>query len=178
MKPELKTVYNIVKKSHNEAYPILKQLEGGLQSENKLTELVDIAYAMRECEKLLEDFRKTCKRIQEISGQIACVLAVKEQRVENVKTEYATGTPEVKFAAQLPSKSKNPEQYAKLMTGLGVPNNLWKGDNDVVRPHWPGFRDYLSVLCTLGEPLPDGIDLDKTYPNYQLRLRSRKSINE
>jgi hypothetical protein len=47
-------------------------------------------------------------------------------------------------------------------------------DSEAVRPHWPGMVSYLTGLMRQGRPLPPGIDPEKTYPRYKLRLRALK----
>jgi hypothetical protein len=62
------------------------------------------------------------------------------------------------------------------MEHLGIPEHMAAGD--VVRPHWPGLKEYLTKLAQQGLPLPPGIDPQKTYSEYTLEVRKKKGVLE
>lgn len=141
-----------------------------------IQELADWAYALSECEKMLDRLRKDAKAAKEMAEKICCLLYTKLGEGGPIRTEHVTATPRVKFMASIPKQSTNPEAFARLMEHLGIPREMW--EKDVVRPHWPGFTDFFTECLEAGKPLPPGIDPDKTYPLYALTLRKRKDIEE
>ncbi len=177
---QLKILHATVTECHEDVYTDLgKEIEPLVRSCNNLEELVDTAYVLRETSKLCNDMRKMCDVLRELSEKICCVIAIKDESVGAIKTEYASGTPNVKMMASIPKKKTHPEKFAALMEHLGIPAELWEEESDVVRPHWPGFVNHLTALAAAGKPLPPGIDADKTYPVYSLDpLRKKKGIQE
>ena len=148
-----------------------------------LKELADYAHAMHEAAQMLEGMEKKARQQRALAEQLACVIWVTQcpdGEPHNIKTEYVTATPRVTMIASVPKRSTQPEEFAKLMDYMGIPRHLWEGEGDaeVVRCHWPGLVTWLSRLAEEGKPLPEGIDISKTYPQYALTLRRRKSADE
>lgn len=160
------TMHEEVTNFHAEMYKKLKKLEEATRRCSDMKEQADMAFAMRECIKLLDDTVKGARKIKETAEKIGCALWVKDGDGSSIKTPYCTATPKIRMIASLPSKRHNPEQYLKMMEHLGINPELCKEDTDVVRPHWPGLMDHITALAEQGKPLPPGISLSDTYPQY------------
>ena len=161
-------------------YSELMDIRARLKGDSDLETHADIAMAMKSCYKYVDDLRKELKRTQEQSERIACILWLKDSDGDPIRTDYVTAIPRIKQMAAIPKRSSSPLEYSRLMTFLGVPEELWGDDavEEVVRVHWPGFVEYLTKLAEDGLPMPDGIDPDKTYPVYSLTLRQKKEVDE
>jgi len=136
--------------------------------------LADMAICLREISRLADDVRKESNSLREQMERIACARWVQAHlndpgNADPIRGELAIGTPDVKQMVSLPRRD-TPE-YQQLMGYLGVPAQLLKAD--LVRPHWPGFTDYVTKLAEEGKPLPPGIPKGKVYSVYRLALRKR-----
>lgn len=170
--------YKLVKHTHAELYKSCKELFESVGSCTDLKELVDYAYAFRDASKLLEDCAKEARKAQKRAADIACVLWVQasatSEQDDTVKTEYCSGTPQVKFAGRVPRPGTS--EYDELLRYLGMPDDLV--NSGVMRTHWPSFVDYLTRRAEEGKPLPPGVNPETTYPVYELRLRKVKCVDE
>lgn len=143
-------------------------------------EHADAAYAFRETHKLIDDVRKRLEDLRKLSEKMACVIAAATFDADTIRTDYCSATPDVKPIASVPSRSRQPEEYAKLMSWLGVPEGLWSTNDDhaPIKPHWPGVMEMLDREMRAGRPLPPGIDPNKTYNEYKLVIRGKKGVSE
>ena len=176
--------YKAVKQLHEEGITWLAELRREVSTLRDVNELADIALAMRESEKLADDLRKQLKQFRETAETACCALWVKEhvndEEITSIQTAHVTATPEVTMACGLPSRKKEPENFAKLMEFLKVPLDLC-GDEEEAGPvsvNWPRMVEHLSALQSQGLPLPPGIDPAKRYPIYRLSpMRRRKEVD-
>jgi len=164
--------YELMKQVHANVYETLADLRANLQNNQTMENITDQILCLREIAKLAEDLRKEATKLQQTAERVICILWVTQKCGEPIQGEYATGTPDVKQAASLPKRSREPEKYAKLMKHIGISDE--QIDSGLLSLHWPSFTEYLSTLIAEGKPLPPGIDPDKTYPIYTLRLRKCK----
>lgn len=179
MHPKAIEAFKIVKKAHNEAYALISDLPDETKSCANLCELVDTAYAMKQIVLLVKDIENEAKRLEETAIQIACALwAMTSTTGEPIRTEYCTGSPDIKQMASIPNRNRNPELYEKFMDSLGVPRDLWAGEGEAFRPHWPGLVEYISERQRTGKPLPEGVDPSRMYPVYKLTCRPKKGVDE
>lgn len=175
MKPSAIEFFKRAVKAHEELFLQITKLSKEIELDRNLFELTDYAYALNEAYKRLDDIAHETKRLRERVTQIVVALWVTTEG-EPIRTDYVTGIPDVKMMASVPSKNKDPEKYHALMEHLGVPKALYDGDNDVLRPHWPGLVDYVSELLSQGRPVPPGCNTDKLIPVYKLALRGKKGV--
>lgn len=135
----------------------------------------DVAYCLREVHQWADDLRKEAASLRELLDQLICVQWVQEgqndpeNQARSVRGRFALATPNVRMAAVVPSKSKDEEGYNKVMSGLGVPQELVEAG--VLSAHWVRLGEWLSERMSKGEPLPEGVDLNKTQPVYSTALR-------
>lgn len=176
MHENAKQVYAQAKRCFEETYALLVETKEYFERCNDMDELADVTYAMKQSEKFLKDLSSTLKKQRENLERIACLLWVKRNVADPIKTDYVTATPNLKTMASLPTKKGDPEGYAALLKWLGIREDV--SEDDAVRPHWPGMVEYLTKLMEEGKPLPPGIDPGKTYPMYTLSHRKRKEILE
>lgn len=186
MNPLLQDCYRTAKAAHEALYIRLQQIRQTLASQT-LEGLADIAYALRESEKYLQDIRKENTATAETAERLCCLRYLEDaSNVEPIRTEYCTATPDMKTCAKVPNLKNDPKGYASMMQWLGIDPILWdqgeietesgKEDTEVVSVHWPGFTALLGRLAANGLPLPDGIEVDATYHLYKLRIRKRKGV--
>ncbi len=188
MLPELKFAYEIARWAHEEIYKQLQVARTTAPVED-LPEMVDIVYACREIGKFVDDLQKESRGLDKFVSRLACLKWLKMvDSPHNIKTEYATATPDMRICAGIPDFRHTPDAYNKLMDYLGIDPVLRdSGDIDsphgtesteVVRIHWPGFQSLVNRLTTEGYSLPDGIDPSKNYTDYKLGMRGRKKISD
>lgn len=175
---KVKALYEVVTKAHRIAYSRLQNMKAAYIGCTDMRELADFAYAFREMSKFCADLAAEFKRAQELCEKLACLIWIKTSDGRNIKTPYCTATPRLKTTAAIPKKKHDPERYQALMEFLKVPKELWNGENEIVRVHWPSFIEYTTALEEQGERMPPGLDTDKTYTVYTLRIVKRKSVNE
>lgn len=168
-----------VKQAHENLYKKLTALRELASNSPDMIELTDISYALHTCEKFVKDSSKEVRALKELIDKIVCAMWVQNGVHQPIRTEYVTGSPDVKVMAKIPTRRGDPENFKKLMTFLNVPEELWNMGDDEHLPiniHYPGMVDHISALATQGKPLPNGIDPSTTYPLYKLTLRPRKEI--
>jgi len=164
--------------AYNDLYERVSEIKRESATCADLEELADIAYAFRETHKYLADIASETKRAQEAVEKLTCLLWVNTSDGGTIRTKHCSATPQMKLTASIPKKHSHPERHSKLMGHLGVPEKLWKGDLELVRIHWPSFVEYTSALEEQGKSLPPGIDADKTYTVYRLRIVKKRNVNE
>ena len=175
-------MYRDVKALFDKTHLMLQELTDRAKTCPSVEEHVDLAYAMRECTRYLEDMRKECKRLKELCEKIGCVVWVKNATGETIRTKHCSAVVDVTMIAVLPKEGS--KEYERLMDHFGVPKKSYDADHEAgekgaVRVHWPGCVQYLSQLALEGKPLPPGIDMSKTYPKYAFKpLRKRKDVGE
>ena len=164
-----------IREMHHEQYEFILEARKALAGMQPAA-LADLAFMLRESNKLVDDMRKEQNNLQEQVEKVACVRWVQANlndgaNAEPIRGEFVTATPDVKKMASLPRRSTNPEAYDALMTYLGIPKDVV--EKDLMRCHWPAFTEHITELCAEGRPLPNGIDPSKTYDVYRLLLRKR-----
>ena len=180
MKPEAIEAYRAAKQAHNTCIQQFVKLETMLQDgcRGSKHEVADIAYALRETRELAEDIRKRCDALGKTAQNVGCLLAISSGNPNAIKTEYVTATPTVRDITSIPKRREQPEQFAALMQFLEVPKNLWDGgEHAALSVNWPGLVELISKRSSDGLPLPPGIDPEKTYPEYSLRMLGKKEVD-
>lgn len=176
MKESIQRLYKIVKDAQEEMYMAQEELKKWLGSVNDLEEYADAAYALREIHRLATDIRSMAYQAQTLAERIGCVIAVKDEKLDAIKTPWVHATPDIKMMASLPRK--NTPEFVSLMQHLGVPAELSEGPQPVIAVNWNGFTEHLSQLMSQGKPLPPGINAEKTYPVYKFNMRKRRGVLE
>lgn len=178
MKPQLVEVYKALKRVHEEVFSQRAAIHEAMRTETDMKELADIAYATREAVKFVEEIRKDLNKINDVAQKLGTLAWTKlSPDGEPIRTDYCIGTPKVHQGASLPTKDKDFESYEKLMNYIGIPYELYGGEYEVVRPHWPGFIEWLSDRAEQGEPLPPGVDPERKYPIFKLSCRKVKEVD-
>lgn len=175
MKDELVDLYAKMKNAHQELYLDLIALRKTIRKPKKIEDLADSAYTLRKCFELANDLRKEFDGAKTLAERTACLLAVSTDHFDTIRGELTTATPMCKQAAQIPSRSKNREEYNQFCEAMSIPLEL--AEQDVVRIHWPGVVEHLTRLQSNGERLPEGIDPNKTYPVYSLRCQPAAGVD-
>lgn len=141
-----------------------------------MEELVNLVYISREISKLTNDLRKETDGIVHILEQVACVVHLTRSEGKPIRASLATGSPSMKLSVNIPHRERNPEDFEALMNYFGI--DLNSITDRAVRPHWPAICEMVSVLAEEGKPLPPGINPDKTYPTYTLRITAKRDLDE
>lgn len=142
--------------------------------DSTLSELASQLFALRELAKWGKAIEADAERASKVLKAAVALRWVRECPTgETIRCPEGTASPFIKTGSTTPSKKKNPEKYAAMLTELGVPQNLQ--DNEVVRIHWPGWVEHLTELTRQGLPLPDCVDADSTYEIHEIVLRSTPS---
>ena len=84
----------------------------------------------------------------------------------------------------IPHKRRDPDKYAAFVKSLGIPAHLAvlnnpddKNEHAPVDLHYNGVCEYVTELQRQGKPLPPGVDPEKTYPVFKLKLRKKKAVD-
>ena len=175
MEQKAKQLFSLVRTMHEQVYPVLNRLhEETKTAPATQTSAVDLAYAMREISALADSVRKEAEKVNKLATKIACALWVKQESTDPIRTEYCTATPRIGAICALPTLKKDPEGYVKLCAFFGIDETEAKADT--FRPHWPTMVERLSDMLANGEPVPEGIDPQQTYPDYKLTIRKKTGV--
>lgn len=146
-------------------------------------ERVDAALVLKLLSQLGDDVRKECFSAEKLFAQTTCAVWAQQQLTDpslpdKIIGEIASGTPDVRIAAQLPHKTREPEQYAAFARWCGLSDDgIARG---IMHPHWPSVSAVVTELMQLGRPLPDGIPPERTFAEYRLnplrRLKNAAAI--
>lgn len=173
-----------MQKHYREMLPEIDKAHEHTKTEQSLEELADMAYAMREIAKFADELRKQAARVQDTAGKLACLYWSERQQMEPIKTQHCTGTPEVGLMVAIPHKRNDPEKYAAFIDWLGIPREVAvlndpsnKDEHAPVDLHYNGVCEYLTKRLATGGDMPPGVDLEKTYSVFNLRLRKKKAVD-
>jgi len=140
---------------------------------------VDAAYALREISEFADALRKKANATKQTAESLAIMINTANGSADTIRTEYCTASTDVKTLVSIPTRSKKPEEFGKLMDWLGVPEPLHSGgDRAVVEPNWPGLIEHINKALAEGRPLPPGVDPNKTYSESKLIIKRRKGVTE
>ena len=156
-----------------EAVRVLLAYEDGAAQQLSQEERADAAFLLQEFSKYWDDLRKHANRLRETTDQIICVVWVKGDG-EPIRGSFCTCSPRVGMSATPPSPTKDPEGYATVMRGLGVPEDVIAFG--AVQVHYKHFQELLEELASSGKPLPPGISVDMTQPTYKTTLRRKSGV--
>jgi hypothetical protein len=179
MKQSAVEMYKAMREAHDLAVRSIAALEREVQEhENDAAKVADIAYALREVTELADDIRKRAAALGTIAQSVACMIRIAvDVSATSITTPYCTATLDVRQIVAIPKRSTDPEKFALLMDHFKVPRELWEsGEHAAMQPHWPGLIDLIARHTSEGKPLPPGIDANKTFPKYSLRIRGRKDV--
>lgn len=167
VKDEVHSLYNLV-------YGFLTKNNELLKSKTLSNEdLCDFGFFSRELEKLFDELRKEAKARKELCGQIIAYRLTQASLSDptlkmKVQGEFATGTPDVKMEAALPTKFT--EDYYKITDHFNVPRDV--AETGVLRLDWKRVTEFLTKQMNDGKPIPKGFG--KQYPKFTTVYRKRK----
>lgn len=123
-----------------------------------MEDLCDTACVLREISQVSDDIRKEASLLKDRCEKTAVFKWVKQglnnpDELGPIKGELAMGTPNIKTMVPVPKPTRDPEAYIAMMLELGV--DLSAVEQDLVRPHWPGLVDYLTLRQEQGLPTPE-----------------------
>jgi len=141
-----------------------------------MKDMVSFIYIMREVSTLANDLRKECDGIQKMFENSVCAIWVIQGNNKPIRSALATGSPDLKLGVSIPNQKREPEAFKELMEYFKIPENVI--EDNILKPYWPGLCEHISQLAEEGKPLPPGIDPNKTYPTYSVRIKRRKDLDE
>lgn len=180
MLDEAKKLYQSVSTNHRNTYIMAEAIEKlAPQLAGDLKETADMTYALQECFDLAEDTLKTLRKLRGNIDKLFCAMTVAGGAVGKVETEHCEATPKVKMSVSLPSRRSDPEKFAAVMKELGIPENMYSGETEFVRPHFPGMVEYVTNKLANGEPLSAALsDVTRQYPVYSVKISAKKGVLE
>ncbi len=142
-------------------------------------DLTNLVYITKKTSELCDDLRKELNELESLAGKIVCAKWMKANvndmsAAQPIRAKVATGTPDLGQIAAIPKPKSDPKDYSKLLTFLGVPKD--KHESGMIRVHWPSFQKHCNELASKGQPLPPGIDPNKTYPDFKLKVTKSRKI--
>jgi len=175
MHTKIKEMYVAAKRLHHQLYQQFQEIEAQFNLSN-LAEKVDTVYGLQKTSQMLTDIRKQIDKLERKLGLQACVVMEFEQ-VHRLKTEHCSAGMKIEQFVNLPHKrEKDPEKFDELMAQLGVPAEI--AQQEVVRFHWPAYKEWLSARQANGDPLPAGVDPDDVYAEYSVQTRKLREPDE
>lgn len=144
-----------------------------------IEDLVDVGALLRRVSALADDVRKEADGAQRLVDRVACAQWVRDHQNDvnpgPIRGRLAVGSPKVAMVATLPHRSSDPEAYESLLRHIGVSEEVIRAG--LVSLHWPTVQEWLSELCAAGSPLPPGIDVSKTHPDFRVDTRCRVDLS-
>lgn len=164
----LREVYAISTAAHAEIYQAIKVLE---QNRDKMPQgvLCDCVLAIRESVKKLKDTVSTLEHASEkIQDTVLIRYVADPESLEGngqIYGNFCRGKPEYKARGKIPTFSKEPDRYNKMMDWLGVPEDLRDRGKElyeegefrtkVVDIDYLGLQDMLQKYAMNGIEIPD-----------------------
>ena len=148
-----------VSHAHHYAVEVCYRLRPALQDDTlSESELCDVGFMLRECEKLLDEARKEVKSKKEMISKMLAVKITKSymedpSREMRAKGTMATATPDVNIRPKLP-KAGTPE-YVTLLAWLGVPDSAIEGGTLSI--HFNRMSEMLTRMAEEGKNPPPGL---------------------
>lgn len=173
---ELKVLYSDTLKAHMALESKFVDLRALINSQATIIDQADADYAISKISELLDDSAKKMRALLTLSEQLLTIRWVMTDCTEPVRTMYVTSSPKMTEMPKIPSQKKAPDAYNKLMSELGVPDQLTA--TDAVRPHWPGLCTLVETLAAEGKPLPESLQHAETYPVFKCTRRKKKGVLE
>lgn len=167
MNESSKELYSETKTFFTKRIMELKELE----NVNNLDDCIDAIYSIRETVAYLEALRKQLEAVSEEFQTVVCMSLLTRHKKSH-STEYCTGVKRSTLSYNIPTKKKEPEEYCALMEFLNIPPDVIR--QELVRVHWPAFREYATGLISKGIEPP--IDPSKKTPHFGVTIRKKKDI--
>lgn len=161
-----KSVYAEAMRAHEAAYPKLIAAKNNMPTDAE--GMADVVYALKQASALFEDMRKETDKVVKFAEQLCCALWLRGDG-QPIRTEYCTGSPDVKQTAQTPKPGT--DEYAMFCDYFGIDPNA------PFRPHWPTVLEKISQLIAEGKPLPPGCDPSKQWTIFSVSVRKKKAID-
>lgn len=171
MHKPLLDLYTLAQMTHTQLYNQMKDVLKTVKDAD-INELAEIAFICKKSSELLDDMRKQLNKHLSTLEIIICKQWAMQEEPVDISTEYMHALPKLKIITTLPSDKTNPLAYEKLLRSLRIPEHCWP----LIRLHWPSFCEYMTELTEQGEPLPEGLDAQKTAPAYSLQFYQRKAL--
>lgn len=175
MNNDLKLLIAEVKKL-KEITPVLFELEKHLAEldSSQIKDVADAAYVFRECSEALDEIRKKLDRMSERAQEQVNIYCVAFEE-KNIQTDYCTLTPRSNLVYKYPVR-KSEQEWSNFM------DKLLSNTNDVikyelVRPHWPGMKEYITEYLKATMKLPFDLPMEN-FQMAELRctIRKRKEV--
>jgi hypothetical protein len=165
-------LYNKVMTFAVEIEPLLAQAVA--ERATNMDDLADKLFALRECEKRLNELRKHfSKEEQRIEKFFTIAFTASSHGDFVVRTKYVTAEPDVKMATRVPTRGD--QCYNEFMKFLQIPDEIV--EHGVLSVHFPGWQSYYTVLQSRGIELSDNIKSQCVeYTEAIVKTRKLKSM--
>ncbi len=174
---EIADLYNLLYGFMSKNTKNIQESKSGGVGAMSYGDLCDFGFFCREAENTLDELRKEVKARKELCGQVIAMRKTQESLSDpNIKLkvagQYATGSPDVKMQAQLPTfKVGEPNvDYYKLTDYFKVPREV--AATGIFRLNWKATGDFVTQLANDGHKPPDGFG--KQYPTYVTTFRRKR----
>ncbi len=171
----LQTLLHKIEDLHVEFRGEMQTLTAAMRDGKKTPEeTTDIGFLFRECESILDDWRKDCQASKLLAELlIAKVIlfspkSVNEGVEDTVHGTLATATPRLTTESGLPKRG-TPE-YTALLSHYGIPIELI--NKGLIALHYVEFAKEVTRLQEDGKPPPPGVG--ESYSKFRCTFR-RKS---
>ncbi len=178
MKKEASENYRALTELQKAIYDFSVRCNEDLPKNIRIADIVDIAFAMKKCSELADDMRKCCNAVVQHFSRLICLASgeLSVTKVVPIRSEHVTATPQVKMMRGLPSKRKEPEEWANLLKYFGVSQELL--DTGIVKESYNGMIDFITKQLGEGKNLPPELQNRKEYAIYSCRFRQNKPFED
>lgn len=172
---EIVGLYNLLYGFMSKNTELIKSSRAGGINSMTYSDMCDFGFFCREAENTLDELRKEVKARKELCGQIIAMRKTQDSLSDptvklKVAGQYATGSPDVKMQAQLPTKFT--DDYFKITDYLKVPREV--AATGVLRLDWKATGEFITQLAADGHKPPEGFG--KQYPTYVTTFRRRRKV--
>lgn len=163
-----KAVYGESLRAHMYVYRKLAEIRVAARRAQDMKAATDSIYALKEASKLVDDLRKEINKLSDELQTMVCSLWVAHGIKSPIRTDYCTGSPDVKQVPKTP-KSGTPE-YEAFCKHYGVPADA------PFSPHWTKLMETFSAAMEKGEPVPPGVDPSDVWTVFKVKTLKRRPI--
>ena len=170
-------LYAQVKETHESVFVNMQRAKEAVRELQNLEQIVDVIAVLKKSDELLKDTKSQVAALTAKLQEIACKLYMQHGASnigEPIRTEWVTGTPDIRVKPSLPSFKLNPTMFIAMCNDLGYP--LEAGDAEMFRPHYPSVMTYLSKLQEQCKPMPAWVDTNRSGSEFGVKCLWKRDV--
>lgn len=165
----LLSTYRTARDLNAAVYALCKDVTERIPTQGTPKVIADSVLLTRKSAELLEDAANQLVELQKALSAAGCMMLVAKGDGEPLQGVFCSASGRPSTACEIPSRSKNPEKYARLCAIMGV------ADHPLTRIHYPAIKQTITEYLARGLALPPELDEYKQYKEYNLVATERSS---